>query len=312
MQDSQPLVSILTDTKNRAHLISRCIESIQNQTYTNYEHIIADGGTDNTEEIVKSYNDSRIKYVKVPEGGPVKQTLTSFNISSGKFITFLDDDDEYLPEKIEKQLELIQSLPDDYGFIYGSMSYYDNKTNKFLYNHVAEYNGGIELLNIAVSNPVICGTPTLMFRREAFISIGSTWVAGIGNERSDWAMACKTLKKGWKVAPLKESYLKIYVNHSSTRMSSMHFYSDTYKRYIKFHEYFLNEYSEIFAENISLAKTHYYQLAPSYIMIGNIRKGVSYWKKLLKSSISIKNILILPYYILKLIAGKLVAYIHIH
>ena len=55
--DKQPLVTILTDTKNRAGLISRCIESIQKQTYQNYEHIIADGGSDNTEEVVMVYND---------------------------------------------------------------------------------------------------------------------------------------------------------------------------------------------------------------------------------------------------------------
>ena len=93
MRSDQPLVTILTDTKNRASLISRCIESIQKQTYQNYEHIIADGGSDNTEEIVRSYNDPRIKYVKVPTGGPVAQTKIAFEMSKGEFITFLDDDD---------------------------------------------------------------------------------------------------------------------------------------------------------------------------------------------------------------------------
>ena len=58
--DKQPLVTILTDTKNRAGLISRCIESIQKQTYQNYEHIIADGGSDNTEEVVIAYNDQKL------------------------------------------------------------------------------------------------------------------------------------------------------------------------------------------------------------------------------------------------------------
>jgi glycosyltransferase involved in cell wall biosynthesis len=56
-----PLVSIITITHNRANLIHRCIESIQKQTYTNYEHIIIDGAsTDNTEEIVKSYQVCKI------------------------------------------------------------------------------------------------------------------------------------------------------------------------------------------------------------------------------------------------------------
>jgi glycosyltransferase involved in cell wall biosynthesis len=63
MDKKLPLVTIITNTKNRARLISRCIESIQNQTYQNYEHIVADGGTDNTKKIVESYNDPHIIYI---------------------------------------------------------------------------------------------------------------------------------------------------------------------------------------------------------------------------------------------------------
>ena len=164
----QPLVTIITNTKNRTNLISRCIESIQKQTFQNYEHIIADGGTDNTEAVVKSYNDNHIKYIKVSTGGPIIQTKAAFEISKGDYITFLDDDDEYLPDKIYKQLELIQSLPEEYGFIYGSMSYFDNNSKEFLYDHSASIEGGKEILPVAIANPIICGTPTLMFRRNVF------------------------------------------------------------------------------------------------------------------------------------------------
>lgn len=101
---SQPLITIITNTKNRAHLISRCIESIQQQSYQNYEHIISDGcSTDNTESVVLSYNDPHIKYIKV-QGGPIEQTKNAFILSKGEYITFLDDDDEYLPNKLEKQI----------------------------------------------------------------------------------------------------------------------------------------------------------------------------------------------------------------
>ena len=131
--------------------ISRCIESIQNQTYQNYEHIVADGGTDNTKKIVESYNDPHIIYISIPEGGPVAQTKEAFKLSKGEFITFLDDDDEYTPEKLEKQLDLIQSLSDDYGFIYGAMTYYDNNTKEQLNIPGAEIEGGSEILPRAIS-----------------------------------------------------------------------------------------------------------------------------------------------------------------
>lgn len=290
MSKNHPLVSILTDTKNRPQLIHLCIESIQKQTYQNYEHIIADGSdNDETEKVVSSYRDPRIKYVKVPTGGPVKQTRLAFEMSKGDFITFLDDDDEYLPEKIEKQLELIQSLPEDCGFIYGSMTYYDFQTKKQLYIHEANLTGGLELLPIAVANPVICGTPTLMYRRHVFESIGGTWVSGIGNERSDWALVCKTLKQGWKIGALKASYLRIYVNHSAVRLSNDKFYNDNAERYLRFHQYFLEEYQNVFETNPQAASLHLLECFSSCMELKKRLDGYQYWKRLMSVNPNVRN-----------------------
>lgn len=299
MEREQVLVTIITNTKNRANLISRCIESIQKQTYQNYEHIIADGGTDNTKEIVSTYNDPHIKYISVPDGGPIAQTREAFLLSKGDFITFLDDDDEYLPEKIEKQVELITSLSNEYGFIYGAMSYYDNNTKKYLYDHSALIEGGKEILPIAIAKATICGTPTLMFRRNVFESIGGTWISGIGNEMSDWALGCKALKQGWKVAALKESYLKIYINHRSVRMSDSHFYQDRSERNIKFHSYFLSEYTDVIKMYPESAVIHYESLIHNYISVGKIRMAFDYWRKLVSVKFNFRSLLLFPYCVLK-------------
>ena len=295
MDTNRPLVTIITNTKNRANLISRCIESIQKQTYQNYEHIIADGGSDGTEAVVKNYDDPKIRYIKVPDGGPVVQTREAFLQSKGDYITFLDDDDEYLPEKLEKQLDLITSLPEEYGFIYGSMTYYDNASGAFLHTHSADLEGGCELLPTAVSNAVICGTPTLMFRRQVFESIGGTWISGIGNEMSDWALVCKALKQGWKVAALKKSYLKIYVNHQSVRMSDSGFYKDSAERYKKFHQYFLNEYADVIKEHPSSGCYHYQNLLYCTMMLHEYKESIMWWKLLLETKKTLKSLLLLPY-----------------
>lgn len=304
MRSNYPLVTIITNTKNRANLISRCIESIQSQTYQNYEHIIADGGTDNTEEVVLSYNDPKIRYVRVPIGGPVAQTREAFLLSKGNYITFLDDDDEYLPEKLEKQLELIQSLPDDY-FIYGSMTYYDNVSKKELRIHKADIEGGKEILPIAVSKPVICGTPTLMFSRKIFESIGGTWISGIGNDMSDWALVCKALNQGWKVAALKDSFLKIYINHSAVRMSDPNFYKDNSARYIKFHYYFISEYADIIRQYPKSGIYHYRMLVRYSLMCDKYHDAFINWGRLLKINPSFKSLALLPYSLWKKILGIL-------
>ena len=299
-----PLVTIITNTKNRASLISRCIESVQAQTYHNYEHIIVDGGTDNTEWIVRNYNDPKIKYFKVSEGGPIAQTKTAFNNSTGELVTFLDDDDEYLPDKIQKQVDLILSLSSDFGFIYGSMSYYDNNTGKYLFDHEAKIEGGKEILPQAISDALVCGTPTLMFKRDVFASLGGTWISGIGNEMSDWALGCKALSQGWKVARLKESYLKIYVNHSAVRMTDGRFYKDNSQRYILFHNYFLNEYEDIIKMFPKSASIHYKNLIFHYLKLGHRYVALKIWIRLLRSSLSLKNLLYYPYYFFKNILSK--------
>ena len=128
-----PLVSIITITYNRGTLIHRCIESIQHQTYSNYEHIIVDGNSDdNTEDVVLSYHDPHIKFIKLDTRGPQLQMRAGADVARGDYVTFLDDDDEYLPTKIQKQVALFESLSNDYGLVYCWMTYfnYSNQIEK--------------------------------------------------------------------------------------------------------------------------------------------------------------------------------------
>ena len=102
------LVSIITPTYNCAKYIGRTIESVQAQTYTNWEMIIVDDQTkDNTKEIVEGYmkDDSRIKYhlLEVNSGAAVART-TAMELAKGSYMAFLDSDDIWTPNKLKKQL----------------------------------------------------------------------------------------------------------------------------------------------------------------------------------------------------------------
>ena len=68
--------------------------------------------------MVESYNDPHIHYVKLDRRGPQVQMRVGTDQAKGKYVTFLDDDDEYLPEKLEKQVNLFETLPDDIGVVY--------------------------------------------------------------------------------------------------------------------------------------------------------------------------------------------------
>src|SRR6476620_2328891 len=104
-------VSIITPTYNRAHLIGETIQSVLAQTYQNFEHIIIDdGSTDNTEAVVKSFNDERLKYFKYGKIGNISSLLNlAIKHSDGDYIALLDSDDLWVRHKLETIMAIFNS-----------------------------------------------------------------------------------------------------------------------------------------------------------------------------------------------------------
>jgi glycosyltransferase involved in cell wall biosynthesis len=114
-----PLVSILTANYNYARFIGEAIESAQKQTYTNWEMIICDdGSTDNSCEVVERYmrRDPRIRMVTKLNGGQVSAANTAYCECKGQVVCFLDSDDRYVPEKLERAVQAFRSHPES-GFV---------------------------------------------------------------------------------------------------------------------------------------------------------------------------------------------------
>jgi len=105
-------VSVIIPTYNCADLLPRAINSVLNQTFQDFELIIVDdGSTDNTKQVVEEFQkkDKRIKYIWQENfGGTSKTYNTGLKQATGNFIAFLEDDDEWLPQKLEKQLEIFK------------------------------------------------------------------------------------------------------------------------------------------------------------------------------------------------------------
>lgn len=113
-----PLVSIVIPAYNCATFISDTIKSIQAQTYENWElFIINDCSTDNTKDIVKSVSDARIKLVEQKKnGGAAKARNTGIMQAGGQFLAFIDSDDLWQPEKLEKQMKFMQEKGSAFSF----------------------------------------------------------------------------------------------------------------------------------------------------------------------------------------------------
>jgi glycosyltransferase involved in cell wall biosynthesis len=106
----QSLVSVIIPTHNRAALLARAIASVRAQTYTQLEIIVVDdASSDNTRDVVAAINDGRIRYIRQRQnaGAPAARNQ-GIRAASGDYIAFLDDDDEWLPQKTEKQLAALR------------------------------------------------------------------------------------------------------------------------------------------------------------------------------------------------------------
>ena len=284
-----PLVTIITITLNRASLIHRAIESIQRQTYPYYEHIIVDGNSsDNTQEVVLSYHDPKIKYIKLDQCGPGIQCRAGFDASSGKYITMLDDDDEYLPTKLEKQVALIESLPSDYGLVYCWMTYFDNATKEQVRIHKTELEGFVG--DLAPEKPLVTGTPTMMYRRSVFEEFGGTFNESIGIRMSDWELIARISQK-YKVAYVGESLVNVYVNHGQPQISRQKG-RDHYERLVIFHKHFLTEFKSVFDRYPERQWYHLSGLVYSLFALHRWQEAFFYYRKLLSVKCEVKTLLL--------------------
>ncbi|WP_320535868.1 glycosyltransferase family A protein [Pseudarthrobacter sp. IC2-21] len=123
-----PLVSIVISTYNRADYIADCLYSIQSQTVQNFEVILVDdGSTDNTSDVVASFDDPRIRYFRRSNAGISASRNFGARQSRGHFIAVHDDDDIMLPWRLECQLKSL--APGDHGS-FGVSVHFDHDTGE--------------------------------------------------------------------------------------------------------------------------------------------------------------------------------------
>jgi glycosyltransferase involved in cell wall biosynthesis len=125
----EPLVSVIIPTYKRPDMLGRAIDSVLNQTYDNIEIVVVDDNDEDseyrreTEEFMEKYADvDNLVYLKHKrnKGGSAARN-TGIKYSHGEFISFLDDDDEYLPHLISKKITKLKSLDSSWGGVYSGV-----------------------------------------------------------------------------------------------------------------------------------------------------------------------------------------------
>jgi len=162
-QNKHPLVSVVVPAYNRAHLIGRAIKSILAQTYQNFEIIVVDDcSKEDIGAALAGFQDSRIRYIRheVNKGGGGARN-TGIEASQADYVAFLDDDDEWLPTKLEKQMEIFQNGNDRLGVVTCSRSKYQG--DKKILENWPECKG--DVYNYLVNTWRSFGTSTAVIKR---------------------------------------------------------------------------------------------------------------------------------------------------
>lgn len=182
------LVSIITSIYDSEAFVAKAIESVQAQTYTDWELLITDDcSKDAGPEIVRSYaeKDPRVKLLSLSEnGGPGVSRNNSIKHAEGRYVAFLDSDDTWEPEKLEKQLALMRE--NNCGVVYSSYLKCDVEDHV---TGMVRCRAKIPYWRIVCDNAI--GFLTMMYDRQI---TGEMLMPEI-RKRQDWGFNIMLLKK---------------------------------------------------------------------------------------------------------------------
>lgn len=258
-------VSIIIPTyKRELSIVSRSVESLCKQSYNNIEIIVVDDSpNDYTERaIIKQYleqkHDKRIQYIenKVNLGGALARN-EGINLATGDFISFLDDDDEYLPDKIQHQVDYMLShgaeltfsnmiMVNDDGQVVDSRNYEDIKSfdNSYLFKyHLMRH---------------MTGTPTFMFKADALRKIHGFDDVKKGQE---FYLMLKAIEQGLRIEYINTSDVLVH-KHDGESISSGQNQIDGENKLYEFKKKYRSRFSN--REWRSITFRHYAVLAVAY------------------------------------------------
>lgn len=221
--NNNPLVSVIIPTYKRAIMLERALKSVFNQTYNNIEIIIVDDNDEKSKyreetlTFMKKYERiPKLKYIQhVKNKGGSAARNTGIDAAKGTYVTFLDDDDEYSPTKIEFQVKrFLESDLEKLGFVYCQIETYD-ESNQLIGKSRNFYKGNKIPFEVNMVK-TIAGTPTIMVLRSVLQEINGFKDLKSGQ---DWFLTLEILNQGYQCDYLNESLVKVH-DHSEKRITN--------------------------------------------------------------------------------------------
>jgi glycosyltransferase involved in cell wall biosynthesis len=164
------IVSVIIPAYNKAQLTVKTVESVLAQTYPHLEIIVVDDGSTDDTRLALKFFDQRIRYVYKKNGGACSARNEGIRLATGNFMAFIDCDDLYVPEKLERSVEYLKRNS-EYAFVHTAASFIDGEGNVTgRYSHPRSRREGV-ITNRLIMGNFICNS-TVVARSEAVRKAG--------------------------------------------------------------------------------------------------------------------------------------------
>lgn len=272
-------VSVIIPTHNRPELLKKAVYSVLNQTYKDIEVTVVDDGLEKrADKAIEELNDSRVKYIQHQEekGGSVARN-TGIRASTGQFIAFLDDDDEWLPNKLELQMKEFEKTSQDVGFCFSAVTnvFDDKEENTKVPEGVKNYFES----TLARSKTFL--TVTLIIRKNVFDDIGLFDEKLPSHQEADLIIR---IAKKYKGLGINLSLVRVNMlsNHDSVGKSI--------KKGIVGKEIILSKHWEDFKNRPKILARKYFELGLLYRDSSQFIKVKEMFQKALKNDFSLVHL----------------------
>jgi glycosyltransferase involved in cell wall biosynthesis len=212
-----PKISIIIPTYNSSLFLKRTVKSVLSQTFTDWELLMVDDcSTDNTAELIEEFTkqDSRIKLYKTPQnsGGPATAKNIGINNAQGEYVAFLDHDDEWLPEKLKKQLELFETSKNEkLGLVSCYINIRDNNTKKIISKHRTLYKENT--LSMLLQYNFLVTSSCVMTKLEILKKVGLFDTDFKVSD--DWDMWLRIIKSRYELDFIPECLVDYFVHENN-------------------------------------------------------------------------------------------------
>lgn len=274
------LVSIIIPTFNRANTISRAIRSILAQNFSAIEIIIVDDcSLDNTEEVVNTFADEKIRYIKLEKnGGASRARNKGVQEAKGNLIAFLDSDDEWLMDMLNKQLSILELNPDCDAVIAGFIRYYKG-IPEYISAPQSMVSSEYLISELIIRNFV--SAQSLMLKKSCFLALGGFDENLSHYEDKDFGIR---LLQNFKVITLNIPLAIVY--ETPGNLTSM-----TVQKTVCLEKFLTKHHQTILAYNKTASVRHYWFLGHSYMLSGDKEKGRKYINDSLRISFTFKSLI---------------------